>query len=224
VIQEEAKRDLQIGKNGFLRGAKAKVTLKTLATTLKNKNKETVYLVKKMTTKKPMNKKMMYALFAVVAIVVVVTGSGAYLLMNNGAKTVTVADATSLQYNSDVTYQGDITQFKWAATNMGATNMALHIDILHGQQGNYSYILNSGDKTAWVAVNGTWTNVSSDFTNQWNTWVGTGQRWTNDLNALTNWSGTGDCNYNDSARMVSIRIYNVAINPTMADSLFQHTA
>jgi hypothetical protein len=168
----------------------------------------------------------MYALVAIVAIIVLVAAAGAYALMNNGSggKTVTVADATTLKYNANVTYQGDITQFNWAAKNVGATDMALHFDILHGEQGNYTYILNSGDKTAWIAVNGTWTNISSDFTNQWNTWVGTGQRWTNDLNALTTaWNGTGNCTYTDSAKGVTITIYNVAINPTLDDLLFQHT-
>jgi len=168
-----------------------------------------------------MNKKMMYASVTVVVIIVVVAVAGAYVLMNSGG--VKVTDATSLQYDVEVTYQGDITHFKWAAKNVGATDMALHIDILHGEQGNYTYILNSGDQTAWMAVNGTWTDVSSDFTNQWNLWVGTGKQWTGNMNALANWSGTGDCTYTGSTTNTTFRIYNIAINPTLADSLFQHT-
>jgi hypothetical protein len=164
----------------------------------------------------------MYALVAVVVIIVVVAVAGAYVLMNSGG--VKVADATSLQYDVDVTYQGDITLFKWAAKNVGATDMALHFDILHGEQGNFTYILNSGDQTAWMAVNGTWTDMSSDFTNQWNLWVGTGKQWTGNMNALANWSGTGDCTYTGSTTNSTFRIYNIVINPTIADSLFQHTA
>ncbi len=73
-----------------------------------------------------------------------------------------------------------------------------------------------------LSSNGTWTNVSSDFTNQWNTWVGTGKQWTLNLNALeTNWSGTGDYTYTTPSGNNVIRIYNVVINPTLADSLFQ---
>jgi hypothetical protein len=176
-----------------------------------------------------MEKKMMYALVGVVVIIVVVAVAGAYVLMNSGgggggADTYTVANATSLQYNSEVTYQGATTTtlFNWAAKNVGATDMVLRIDILGGESGNYTYILNGGTQTAWMSVNGTWTNVSSDFTNQWNTWVGTGQRWTENLDALTtNWSGTGDYTYTNSATGTTMRIYNVAINPTLADSLFQ---
>jgi hypothetical protein len=174
-----------------------------------------------------MEKKMMYALVAVVVIIVVaVAVAGAYVLMNSGGgggggNTYTVANATSLQYDTDVTYQGDITHFKWAAKNVGATDMVLRLDILHGEQGNYTYILNGGDQTAWVAVNGTWTDYSSDFTNQWNLWMGTGKQWTGNMNALANWSGTGDYTYTGSTTNSTIRIYNIAINPTLADSLFQ---
>jgi hypothetical protein len=166
----------------------------------------------------------MYALVSVVVIIVVVGAVvGAYMLMNNGGTTNTVASATSLQYNADVTYQGSTgtTVFNWAAKNMGTANMELRIDISGGASGNYTYILNDEDNTAWLATNGTWTDVSSDFTNQWNTWVGTGMAWPRNLDALSmNWNGTGDHTYTDSATGTTTRIYNVAINPTLADSLF----
>jgi hypothetical protein len=170
-----------------------------------------------------MNKKMMYALVSVVLIIVVVAGAGAYVLMNNGngGNTVKVTDATSLQYDAEVTYQGDVTQFKWAAKNVGTSDMSLRFDILHGGQSNYTYILNGADQKAWMAVDGNWTDVSTDFTNQWNTWVGTGMAWSRNLDSLaTNWSGTGDYTYADSATGTTTRIYNVVINPTLADSLF----
>jgi hypothetical protein len=172
-----------------------------------------------------MNRKMTYALAATVVIIVVVASAGTYALMNSGGggKTVKVADATSLQFDADVTYEGTPTGlFKWAAKNVGATDMVVRLDILGvNNTGNYTYILNGGDQTAWLSNNGTWTNVSTDFTNQWNAWVGTAL--TNDLNALATWSGTGDYNYIDSDGKTTARIYNIAINPTIADSLFQHT-
>ena len=170
-----------------------------------------------------MNRKMIYALVAIVAVIVVVAVAGAYVLMNSGGggNTVKVADATSLQFDADVKFEGTPTAlFKWAAKNVGATDMVLRLDILGvGDTGNYSYILNGGDQTAWLSNNGTWTNVSSDFTNQWNHWVGT--EWTNDLDALANWSGTGDYNYTSADGKTTARIYNIAINPVLADSLFQ---
>ena len=172
-----------------------------------------------------MEKRMLYALVAVVIIVVVVAVAGAYVLMNRGGSgiTYTVSNATSLQYNAEVTYPGGIpVLFNCAAKNVGATDMVLRIDILGGASGNYTYIMDHGTQTAWVSSNGTWTDFSIDFANQWNTWVGTGTRWTSDVNALsTNWSGTGDYTYIGSKTGATIRIYNVAINPTLADALFQ---
>jgi hypothetical protein len=171
-----------------------------------------------------MDKKMMYALVAVIIIVVVLAVAGTYVLMNTG-KTVKVGDATSLQFSAEVSYQGATPIItNWAAKNVGATDMVLRIDLLGGESGNYTYIMNHGTQTAWVSSNGTWTDVSSDFTNQWNTWVGTGKDWTNHLNRLTtNWSGTGDYTYTNSTTGTTIRYYDIAVNPTLADSLFQHT-
>jgi hypothetical protein len=172
------------------------------------------------------NKNSMYILAAVLVIVIVVVAAGAYVFlgMNNGSGTPNVADATSLTYDSDVTYQGATSTYKWTARDMGTSDMALRIEIFGGASGNYTYILNGKDKTAWVGVNDEWSDLSSDFTNQWNNWVGSGKQWTTDVDTLAaNWSGTGDYTYTDSATQTTIRIYNIAVNPTIDDSLFQHT-
>jgi hypothetical protein len=102
--------------------------------------------------------------------------------------------------------------------------MALRIEIFGGASGNYTYILNSKDQTAWVGVNDVWSDLSSDFTNQWNSWVGAGKQFTMDVDKLAaNWSGSGDYTYTDSATQTTIRIYNIQVNPTVPDSLFEHT-
>ena len=168
-----------------------------------------------------MNKNTMYILVAVVVIIVVVaTVAGAYMLMNpGGGNTVKVADATSLQYDVDVTYQGTTSLSKFAAKNLGASDMMLRIDLLGGDQGNYTYILNSEDKTVWLALNGNWTDASTTYNDLMAT-GGLGAQNTVHTDALANWSGTGDYTYTDSVG-TSYKIYNVAINPTLDDSLFQ---
>ena len=169
-----------------------------------------------------MKKNTMYEVVAAVVIIIAVAAvAGYYLLINTGGGTPDVETATSLQYNADVSYQGaTATVFTWTAKNVGASNMVLRIDLSGGESGNYTYIMDHGAQTVWWCNNGTWTDLSSDFTNQWNTWVGTGKQWTSNLDALTtNWSGTGDCTYEGAT--TTIRIYNVVINPTLADSLFQ---
>jgi hypothetical protein len=95
--------------------------------------------------------------------------------------------------------------------------MMLRIDLLGGEAGNYSYILNGGNQTAWAAVNGEWTDITSEFNAQWTSW---GTMWTGHVNNLANWSGTGDYTYTD-ANGDSITIFNITVNPTLPDSLFQ---
>jgi hypothetical protein len=169
-----------------------------------------------------MNKKMMYALVSVVVIIVAaVAVAGAYVLMNSGGggKTVKVADATSLQYDVDVTYQGTTSLSKFAGKNLGASDIILRIDLSGGGQANYTNIINGADQTAWRSTNGNWTDVSTTYNTIWD--IGCGKQWTNNVNALANWSGTGDYTYTDSVG-TSYRIYNVVINPTLDNSLFQH--
>lgn len=174
-----------------------------------------------------MKKKMVYALVAGVIVVVVIAIVGAYVLMNSGGGggAPTVASATSLQFNDDVTFGSTVVMHTISAKNVNASNMMLRIDMPEGESGNYTYILNQGTQTAWQCENGTWTNVSNDFTNQWNTWVGEHKLWTADVDHLINdWSGTGNCTYIGETYGGTHNIYNIVINPTLADSLFQHNS
>ena len=166
-----------------------------------------------------MKKNTMYGVVAAVVIIIAVAAvAGYYLLMNTGGGTpVTVETATSLQYDADVTSQGATVTYEFAGANLNTTSLKLRIDVLGGESGNYSYILNAGDQTAWSAVNGEWTDVSSTFTDQWTSW---GTLWSNYVNALKNWSGTGDYTFTD-ANGDSVLISNISLNPTVADSLFQ---
>ena len=174
-----------------------------------------------------MNSKTTYILVAALVIVIVVAGVGIYLFMGTGGggggggggtqDTYTVANATSLQFEANVTRQGTTLTYEWAGKNLNSTNVTLRIDLLGGEAGIYSYILNGGNQTAWAAVDGEWADISSYFNAEWNSW---GTQWTGHVNALANWSGTGDYTYTD-ANGDSITIYNITINPTLPDSLFQ---
>jgi hypothetical protein len=164
----------------------------------------------------------MYISAAVVVIAIIVIGVGAYVYLGMGGGTTEgngVADATSLQYDADVTSQGVTATYEFAGKNLGASDMMLRIDILGGESGNYTYILNAADMTAWTAVNGEWTDISSTYQEQWDSWNG---QWTGNVDALAAWSGTGDYTYTDD-NGDSVKIYNISVNPTLADSLFQPT-
>jgi hypothetical protein len=168
------------------------------------------------------SKKILYALVAIVAIIAVVASAGTYALMNSssGGKTVTVADATSLQYTVDVTYNGTTTLAKFAGENLGSSDKILRVD-LSGSGSNYDLILNTENQTAWQTFDGNWTDVSNYYNDIMTS--GCGMRWNANVAALANWSGTGNCTYTDSTTATTFRIYNVVINPTLDASLFQHT-
>jgi hypothetical protein len=174
-----------------------------------------------------MNKKMMYASIAVVVIVITVA-VGAYLLVNSGGgggggggetkNTYTVANATSLQIEGNETSTKGLVTYKWIGKNLNSTQQMFRLDLWGGESGNYSYIFITSNQTVWLATNGVWTDVSSAYNDQWNEF---GTEWTGLVNHLkTNWSGTGDCTFTSSWG-ASETVYNVSVNPSLADSLFQ---
>jgi hypothetical protein len=174
-----------------------------------------------------MNRNTIYILVAVLVVVIVVAGVGLYLYMGTGGgggggggetkNTYTVTNATSLQIAADVTEQGTTVTQKWAVKNVNSTQQMLRLDLLGGESGNYSYIFVASNQTAWTAVNGVWSDISGDYSAQWSFWD---TRWTNLVTALANWSGTGNYSYTGTGG-ASVKVYDVSINPTLADSLFK---
>lgn|SRR5665647_450631 len=173
-----------------------------------------------------MNKKTTYAIVAVV-IVIVIVGVAAYaLLYNNGGGTNTtptptpspsVSTSSTLQFNSNLTTQGSTLEHKWAGKNIHTGNLIVRVDILGGESGNYSYILDTGQNKSWVSVNGgSWT--ASDFAADWS---GLGAEWTDYLNHMANWS-SGDITYQTQTGE-TVLLYNIVVNPTISDSTFETT-
>lgn len=161
-------------------------------------------------------KKSIMAAAVIVIVAIAAVGVGVYLATQSGGGGV--ANATSLQLEANVTWQSGVTVTqKWAGKNLNSTQQMLRLDLLGGEAGNYTYIFIASNQTAWSAENGTWTNVSSTFNDLWSVWGG---HWTNLVNALANWSGAGDYTYTASTGE-SVRVYNISVNPSLADSLFQ---
>ncbi len=170
--------------------------------------------------------KTIYALIAAMIIVVAVPSS--YFLFNSrkleGGGGNIVANAASLQYNAEVKNVGWTRQvYTVSAKNVNAPNMMLRVEFSADTGANVTWILNHGTDTAWLEMYGNWTDISRDFANQWKSFVGENSRWTTDVGHLVNdWSGTGDCNYVNSTTGETVTVYNVTVNPTLADSLFQY--
>lgn len=170
------------------------------------------------------NKKTIYIVVAVLVVVIVVAGAAAYVLLNNSGNggqstpTVSVAVATNLQFNANVTSQGTTVEYQWAGRDIHANNLTIRVDVLGGASGNYSYILDAGQQKSWSSTdNGVTWIVSTDFAGDWNSW---GPQWTGYLDNLANWSGSGDYSYTNAAGE-AITLFNISVNPTIPVSTFQ---
>lgn len=167
-----------------------------------------------------MNRKTMIAL-AVIAIIVVAIVVGVILATRGGGGGTggDVAGASSLQFSADVTSGGTLATYTYSAKNIGTSNAMIRIELTSGSE-NTIYIVNGAQKQAWIYENGAWTNLTDYFTDYWTQWNSTLTGFTNNL---SHWSGSGDYTYTNPSTGDTVRIYNISVNPSLADSLFQHS-
>jgi hypothetical protein len=71
----------------------------------------------------------------------------------------------------------------------------------------------------WVESGGQWTDLSSAYSSQSSIW---NSAFLGYKNSLTSWSGVGDWTYTDPSGD-TVRISNVSVDPSLPDSLFQHS-
>ena len=79
------------------------------------------------------------------------------------------------------------------------------------------YIVNNQLQKAWTYTNGQWTDVSSSYAQQYNTWKGTWDNYKNYLSLLTGGSFTY------TSGTTTYKISNITVNPQLDDSLFVHS-
>jgi hypothetical protein len=92
----------------------------------------------------------------------------------------------------------------------------MRIDVTDADGTQSILILNGAEQKAWTYSDGEWTDISIAYTSQFNIWNGLWQGYVNSLGA---WTGVGDWTYTDGN--TSVRIFNISVNPVLADSLFQ---
>lgn len=159
-------------------------------------------------------RKTMIALLAI-AIVAVAIVAGVFLATRGGGGNV--AGANSLQFSSEYTFQGGSTTYTFSAKNIGTSSTLLRVEGT-GENGPFIYIINGAQEQAWVYENGAWTNLTAYYSSTWGQWISTFSELKGEL---SNWSGFGDYTYTDQSSGHTIRIYNVTMNPSLADSLFE---
>jgi len=179
-----------------------------------------------------MNKKAVsWVIIAIIIVAAVVIGGVAYwALTSNGGEnggndgngggdeTPDVAGASSLEFKVSATIEGMEEAYAFKAKNLGTSEVMLRVEQTSGGS-DFIYIVNQAEQTVWAAFDGTWMDVSGDFSTYWDdTWAPALDDY---QTSLANWSGTGDYEYNVGGN--SYRVYDIVINPTLDDSLFTHT-
>ena len=130
-----------------------------------------------------------------------------------------IAGASSLQYSVAVTSNG-VSQgsYTYSGKNIGTTNFMMRISSTDASGSQSIFIINGAQQTAWSYSDGTWTDLSAAYSSQYTTW---NTLWQGYAGALSAWNGLGDYTYSSGGD--SVRIYDVSVNPSLPDSLFQHS-
>jgi hypothetical protein len=131
---------------------------------------------------------------------------------NGGTTGTGIAGATSLSYDMSSTIGGTST-YTLSAKNIGTNSLMIRIEGTIASQA-VTMIINGAQQTAWIESNGYWVDMSSQFSTVWSSW---GSYLQSGQTSLSEWtSGT----YTSPDGTVTIS--NVQVNPTLADSLFEH--
>ena len=176
----------------------------------------------------------------IIIVIVVVAAVGAYAVLSNGSNTNNnstptptpssgatstpqpngVATASSLQFSIDVTSSG-VKQmtYTYMAKNAGTNNLMLRIETTDASGTTSIYIVNGVLQKSWVYDGTEWTDISSTYSTQYNTWDASfvGYR-----NSLADWAGAGGWTYT-APNGDSVRYYGISVNPNLSDSLFEHS-
>lgn len=163
-------------------------------------------------------KKSVMAAAVIVIIAVAAVAVGVYLATRSGGGGANVAGASSLKFTASVATGVSQGTYIYYAKNVGASNMMLRIEYTDPSGAYFVYIINGVQQKAWIQSGGEWTDLSSEYASQSSTYY---PRFTGFKNSLEGWSGVGDWTYT-LADGSTARIYDITVNPSLADSLFQH--
>jgi len=138
---------------------------------------------------------------------------------DGGGTDVDVEGASSLQFK--VSYNsvdsGNV-EYTYMIKNAGTSNLMMRIEMESADE-DFIYIINGAQEKAWIYSDGEWMDFSEAFPTYWETW---NSAWQGYRTNLLDWTGIGDWTYT-TPNGDSVRIYDVTINPSLSDSLFQHS-
>ena len=174
-----------------------------------------------------MNKKTIYIVVAVIVVVLIV-GVAGVLLLNGGiggttdatasptpTPSVTVSDATGIQFSVNQTTGGVVVAYGYTCKNLNAADEAVRVDMCLAE-GNYSYIVDLGAQKSYSSTDGgaTWTatTFADDCTNYVTPFHAIVDKLVANSNSGADYSYTADGSTYD--------VYCIVVNPTIATSVF----
>ena len=178
-----------------------------------------------------MNKKGISTLMivAIIVIAVVIGGIAVYWWYSGGGgeeptPTPTpgpgIEDATSMRFDVNATVSGALEVDRFTVKNLGTSDVLLRVDQTDAQGNEFTYLMNQTGQTVWADFGTGFMEYSENFEDQY---------WNNELigyvavdtymTALEDWSGTGDYEFTHAGD--SFIIYNIVVDPTVEDSVFQ---
>jgi len=182
-----------------------------------------------------MNKKAVsWVIIGIVIIALVVVGVVAYWALTstgggngdggNGDETPDIEGATSLGFKVNATIGGTNELYAFTAKNLGTSDILLRGDQWDAQGNAFVYLFNQTAQTLWIEYSGMWTDYSTEFDSYWSgadsALIGYTAFDCYKTELATNWSGTGDHDYTDGED--TFHIFDIIVNPSIEDSLFQH--
>ena len=159
-----------------------------------------------------MNQKTL-AIIIVAVIAVAVVAVAAYYLMSNEIEEeiITVENASSLQFSVSIIRDGETYETLYWVKNIGTSDLMIRVEI-----GDIIYIVNGVNQTAWANETGEWMDLSDTFSVQSDMWSLTTDGYQDELSTWTE----GDWTYTDTTDGTEVKVYDIAVNPSIADSLF----
>ena len=137
---------------------------------------------------------------------------------NNGGTTVDVSGASSLQFKVTMDpADGDSVDYTYSVKNAGTSSLMMRIEMQAAGE-SFIYIINGAQEKVWMYSGDQWMDFSEMYPTYWDTW---NSAWQGYHDSLLDWTGVGDWTYT-TPNGDTVRIHNITINPSLADSLFEH--
>ena len=128
-----------------------------------------------------------------------------------------LSSATSMCYKVSIQPAGQVgMEYEYIVKDAGTENMKMRIEI-ETQYDFTIYIINGETQTAWVHTGEEWLDLSDGFATYWEMHK---ESWESYQASLQDWTGAGEYRY-DAPTGDAVVIYDIEVNPTLADSLFQ---